>query len=369
MTAPRPSTPRRLGAALVALGLLAAGCSGSGSDGSASSDGGAGPTTTAAPATPTTEPGPTVEVEPIGTFPAGRTSFELTDESRDTPANGSAPGTDGRVLAALVFYPAADGTAEVADRPTAVEGAEVREGSYPLVIFSHGVTARGEFYEAILSAWATAGYVVVAPDYPLSNALSPGGPTINDVGNQPGDASFLLDHLTDPDDEAWADEPLLAEVLGHVDADRIGAAGHSLGGITSIGLGYASCCADDRLSAVAEWAGAVFPLLDQPSPDPEVTDLPLLIIHGTDDLTVPYVAGESVFASIEVPRWFITLPGQGHIPPYLSGLDGEVSTLVTTATLDFLDAHLKDDPDGIGRLEAAVEAAGPDVATLETADT
>ena len=38
--------------------------------------------------------------------------------------------------------------------------------------------------------------------------------------------------------------------------------------------------------------------------------------------------------------------------------------MATTTTLDFFDAFLKDDPDGIGRLTETVSDAGPDVATL-----
>lgn len=303
-------------------------------------------------------------VEPLGTYPVGTTQVDLVDKTRGTPANAGAPATDVRNLPTVVFYPAATGSSITANgkRAPAVQGAKAADGRFPLIVFSHGVTGRGIFYRGELEAWASAGYVVIAPDYPLSNFDSPGGPTINDVGNQPGDASFLIDAFVD---EA-GDSPA-AKVAKEVDADHIGAVGHSLGAITSLGLGYLPCCAENRVDAVASWAGVFLPMKGQATPDPSITGRPLLLVHGDKDPTVPYKASVSAFAKVASPRWFITLPGEGHVEPFLSPGTSSVSALVTQATLDFFDAQLKGDPTGISRLRAAVTAAGRDTATLESA--
>ncbi|QXC59569.1 hypothetical protein KSP35_14375 [Aquihabitans sp. G128] len=396
---PLPDARRRFGSArrlraaglvaLVALALVGAACSSSDSGGASGSSGSstteAGPTSTTAggstasttePGSSTTVPGSSTtaggaagstsgtvaEVEPIGGYPVGRVQVDLVDASRDTPANGKAPGSKGRKLPTVAFYPA-EGTAPAGGgTPSATAGAPERDGRYPLLVFSHGVTARGIFYAGELAAFASAGYVVVAPDYPLSNRNSPGGPTIADVGNQPADASFLIDTFTDAAGSGPA-----AAVAAHVDPRHIGAVGHSLGAITSLGLGYSTCCTDDRVAAVASWAGVFLPLRGRPSPKPGITDRPLLLIHGDEDRTVPYGSSVSAFARVESPRWFITLPGQGHTPPFLTPGSSPVARLATTATVDFFDAELKGDDGGIAALTAAVDAAGPDVATLQSA--
>lgn len=353
---------RRLAGLALVAALVAAGCSSepsTGADGS-STTAPKSSSTTAAATTTTTEP--PVEAVAIGSYPVGSTDVALVDTSRDTAANGDAPATKGRKLPTVVFYPAAGIPGSDPTKPEVTADAEARDGQYPLIVFSHGVTAKGIFYQGELAAWASAGYVVVAPDYPLSNTNSPGGPTITDVGNQPGDASFLIDSFTDPEGDSPA-----AEVAAQVDADSIGAVGHSLGAITSLGLGYSECCADDRVDAVASWAGLFLPMLGEGNPEKGITDRPLLLIHGDADGTVPYASSVNAFGDVESPRWLITLPGEGHIPPFIAPGASPTATLVTTATLDFFDAELKGDADGISRLEAEVDELGAESATLKSA--
>lgn len=362
---------RRIGAAIFGLIALsgAVGCSLSDSTDTAPA------TTTEVPAGPSTEApvadGSTppeseetvTEASAQGTLPVGFRSFDLTDESRDTPANGDAPATDGRVLPTLAYYPA-DGEAgpDAGSPEAAVADAEFRSGRYPVIVFSHGLTGRATFYQGELAALASAGYVVLATDYPLSNFDAPGKPTAADVGNQPGDASYLLDVFLDDE----ADAPIAA-VGEHIDAERIGAVGHSLGAMTSLGLGYSECCIDDRIDAVAAWAGAFLPLMGEDNPTPDITDRPLLLIHGDDDETVPFAASASAFDAAESPRWLITLPGGAHIAPFVAPGGGPVAQVVTTATIDFFDAQVKGDPTGIDRMEQVVANAGADQATIESA--
>lgn len=350
------------GAVCLAVALLGAGCSSSASDDAAPS-----PTTevvasTSAPTTEGSTPPASEEViddpVPEGTYAVGFRSFDLTDESRDTPANGDAPGTDGRVLPTLAYYPT-EGDAGSSAEPT--EDADFLDGRFPLIVFSHGLTGRAPFYQGEIAAMASAGYLVLATDYPLSNADAPGGPTFSDVANQPGDASYLLDVFLDPD----AEEPVAA-VGAHIDEEHIGAVGHSLGAMTSLGLGYSECCADDRVDAVASWAGAFLPFKDGANPGPD-EDRPLLLVHGDDDGTVPYASSASAFDAVAGPRWFITLPGSPHSTPFLTPGEGPVAQAVTTATIDFFDAQVKDDPDGIERMEQVVADAGPEHATIESA--
>ncbi|MGI8754957.1 MAG: alpha/beta hydrolase family protein [Acidimicrobiales bacterium] len=363
------TSPRRLPIVLVALALLVGACSSGGSTSTSGSTSTAPHGSTARSGVTTTsrtEGGGKAKAKPaaVGTYAVGLASFAFEDPSRSTPANGTYEAHPGRKLPVLAWYPSGTKGPGGGKVPDAVKGAQPGPGHFPVIIFSHGVTGKATFYNAPLRAWASAGYVVVAPDYPLSNLDAPGGPTVIDVGQQPADASFVLDQFVGP---AAKRPPATATLAAHVDAAHIAAVGHSLGAITSLGIGYGTCCVDDRIDAVAEFAGIVLALQNKPSPDPKVTDRPLLIIHGTKDGTVVYKNGEDTFAKVKVPRWFITLPDAPHIPPYLIGRSGPQPTVVVDATLDFLDAELKGDTAGIDRMEAVVAKAGPKVATIKSA--
>ncbi len=366
----RDHARRRLGVAAALVVLLASACS-DGSDGLAGSTGSDGPTSITEPTETTAAPGdsgsPTTEAMPgpfvaQGTYPVGTTTVDLVDESRDTAANAGAPAQSGRALPTVVFYPAEGESNREAEGGDVTDEAEPRDGQYPLVVFSHGVTARGIFYRGELVAMASAGYVVIAPDYPLSNRDTPGKATVTDVGNQPADAGFLIDQFTTTDAEAPT-----ATVAAHVDGDRVAAIGHSLGAATSLGIGYSACCADARVDAVVAWAGVLVPMMNEPTVGEGITDRPLLLIHGDEDKTVPYAASVNAFEKVESPRWFITLPGAGHNGAFLTPGADPVSNMVTDATVAFLDAELKDDPSGLPRLEQAVADVGPSKATVQQA--
>src|SRR4029453_7146260 len=96
-----------------------------------------------------------------------------------------------------------------------------------------------------------------------------------------------------------------------VDPERLGAFGHSMGGITSLGVGFQDCCVDGRLKAVAEWSGLFLPLDDDGSADlaEEAEDRPLLIVHGDKDPVVPYALGQDFYQKAIGPKYFVTLPG------------------------------------------------------------
>ena len=193
------------------------------------------------------------------------------------------------------------------------------------------------------------------PTYPLTNAETPGQPKTDDLANQPADVSFLIDWALD-----FADDDPLA---GMIDPGRIGLAGHSLGGFTSLAAGYNPKLRDERVGAVAEWAGSYVDALANGGP-PVEDGPPLLIVHGDADATVGYSAALATAEAVGPPWGLITLVGGEHIPPYIQGLGDPYSAVVTKGTLNFFDATLKDDPAGEGRLKDVVEEAGPSVATF-----
>jgi len=95
--------------------------------------------------------------------------------------------------------------------------------------------------------------VVAAPQFPLTNDHTPGGPDAGDVVNQPGDMSFIVTSVLN----ASAHPNTTLSDL--VDPNEVGAAGHSNGAITTLGLIANTCCKDQRVKAAVVMAGDEVP--------------------------------------------------------------------------------------------------------------
>jgi dienelactone hydrolase len=161
-----------------------------------------------------------------------------------------------------------------------------KHGPYPLILCSHGNNSFGAEYEALLQQWASAGYVIAAPDYPLSNQNGPGDADPSDVENQPADARFVIDRVL-------ASSSKRSGALSQlVNAKRIGASGHSLGAITTYRLVYQTCCLEKRIKAAAPMSGVAG---DAPDYFSGISTR-LLAEHGDAGGTLPYSAGADAFA-------------------------------------------------------------------------
>lgn len=311
--------------------LVGSACSSDDSDVTSRSEPRATTTTSAAPATSDTSP--------IGTFEVDEATAELVDSSRVTKAHGGQPELPERTLPIHIWYPRLDAGTRV-----------------PLVVFSHGSTRLAVHYRATLEAWASAGYVVVGADFPLSKEGTTGGTNYGDVNEQAHDVSFVIDGVLgsagDPE-HPWA---------AMVDPERIGLGGQSLGAITTLLAAADPCCAERRVDAITEFAGAWSNSGSATADEP--TAPPALLVHGDADPTVPYGAAESLLDNYPGARRLLTLVGSGHDPGFFEGLGGPLDELVTRATVAFYDQHLKDDPEGPQRLETLVVEAGAGVATL-----
>jgi dienelactone hydrolase len=297
------------------------------------------------------------EVAPVGTYAVGRVVETLVDDSRPTPAFGSFAGAPTRTLETVIFYPA-KGT-YVEDEIVNGAAPVKKQGPYPLILFSHGLTANANVYESEATEWVSAGYVVAAPNYPLSNTNAPGGAVFQsglaDVKNQPADASFVIDEVI----RLAKDETSL--LAGLVDTKRIGASGHSLGGITTFALTYSACCADKRIDAAAPMSGVAGLIADGTTYFADV-DTPLLVLHGEGDALVPYRAGVDAFMKASEPKFLVTFTGGGHVAPFV-GAEGVPGDVLIGTSLAFWDRYLKGDRAALARLRGAV--ADPAVATLQ----
>jgi prepilin-type processing-associated H-X9-DG protein len=210
-------------------------------------------------------------------------------------------------------------------RPTAA-------GDYPLILFSHGLGATPHDYEELLTGWARAGFVVAAPAYPHTTAgVADFNPV--DVFNQPADASYVITQVV--------------QRLGIT--GPIAAAGHSAGGVTTLGL-FAS--RDDRLEAGVVLAGRqIFatPLTGSPAP--------LLFVHGRRDKTIAYADGHAAYDAVTWPKAFLTVTDGGHTTT------GRELDVVERTSTDFWRWSLYRDAAAESRLTA--DATGGKLATLE----
>lgn len=301
-------------------------------------------------------------VHDIGTYAVGKAETTFVDTSRPTGPNNSYPGDDERTLLTTIYYPAQGTPVATPDdiTPTVDAPPLTKSGPYPLVILSHGALARAVVYEAEAKTWASAGYVVVGPDFPLSNANAPGGVTLSgsvgDVKNQPADDSFVLDQVLDLNRDQSKGSPL----YGLIDPERIGAAGHSNGAITTYGFVYSDCCTDTRIRAAIAMSGIAGIVDDTPYFQGKNT--PLFILHGNADPVVPYSASQQAYDEAKAPKLFLTFLGAGHIQPF-AGAQGVQGTALLDSTTDFWDRYLKGDRSALAKLRKA--ATVPNQTTFE----
>ncbi len=203
-----------------------------------------------------------------GAYEVGMVSAILTDETRLESFE-----TDGshREVPIYVFYPKKHGAEKGA-------GDDLPDGSFPLVLFSHGAFG---FYGSNLSTYeelASHGYVVISMDHPyhsfftkdtagkmvlvdrnfMQSVMTNGNAEDGEIPEEEiflasrdwmnlriADVNFVLDKIEKTKgmlDQDWyvgkdADAQLLIQILSKIDHDKIGMMGHSLGGATSVTIG------------------------------------------------------------------------------------------------------------------------------------
>lgn len=210
----------------------------------------------------------------------------FVDRSRPTQANGDFAGAGQRELAGGVWYPV-----------------EAEVGASPLLVFTHGFTSTHRNGAYLAEHLASHGFVVVAVDYPLTHMGAPGGPMVEDVVNQPGDVSFLIDTLLGR--SAVAGNAL----TGKIDAQRIGVFGISLGGLTSTLVAYHPRWRDPRIGAALSIAG---PADFFTSEFFTTADLPFMMLAGDLDVLVPYATNAAPIPAKVPGAELVTIAGGAH---------------------------------------------------------
>ncbi|MEU6057709.1 alpha/beta hydrolase [Streptomyces sp. NPDC047097] len=315
---------------------------------------------------------------PTGRYAVGRDTLHLVDRSRADPW---VPQAGARELMVSMYYPARPGGGRTAPymtrgeagaflesrgladavsattlsrtRTNARPGASPVRGSHPLVVLSPGFSVQRSTLTLLAEELAGQGYVVASVDhaYESVGTAFPGGRLLDCAAceqTKPGgygvvppsrarDVSFLLDRLLADRHPAWRHARM-------IDRDRIGMAGHSIGGASAM----STMVRDQRVRAGANLDGSFM----EPVSAEGLGGRPFLLFGtGEDDSTWardwPLLDGWK--------RW-ISVTGSGHFTftdiPVLGDqlglltpdepLSGTRSQEITRAYVTaFFDQHLK----------------------------
>ena len=316
-----------------------------------------------------------------GSFPVGVRTLVLVDKSREDSYSGGP-----RTLVTEVWYPAAESArsgkkttfseffgkhqaaagkfvghfgeklSEVEERfrCCGVRGATLREGRFPLLVFSHGNGGIRHQNVFQVEHLASHGYIVVSADHTGNAALTPLPARALPYDNsgrgrsareRPVDVSFLITELLRRGARAgsWLENRL--------EPERIGILGHSFGGFT--------------VCKVAETDRRVKAILPMTAAYGKKTSLPLLLMLGEKDRTMG-AAGNTVarmyYKACAGPKHLVSLKRAGHFsftdmdgisPGFGDGVSGEeflpisrAKAVINAYTLAFFDHYLRGDVEG-----------------------
>jgi predicted dienelactone hydrolase len=287
-----------------------------------------------------------------GRYGVGVRTLSLVDTTRPTPAHGDVPALPSRTLTTEVWYPTAP------HRGEPLRDAVAADGRFPVVLSSHGYSDTRTGLAYINEALAGRGYIVAAPDFPLTNLESqPRDPL--DVINQPGDVSFVLDNILEL---AGMQESWLA---GRVDRHRIAASGLSYGGLTTLLVTFHPTLRDRRIRAAAALAPAACSLQEAFY---RAARPPLLLMQGTQDLLLPIEANaERVYAEARSRRDLVVLTDASHTAfsglvdfPSTSSYDADLGCAVVVQEFGAISTATLDDPaNGIDTAACSLPCQGP----------
>ena len=148
---------------------------------------------------------------------------------------------------------------------------------------------------------------------------------------------------------------------GLVNPNEIGAAGHSNGAITTLGLVANTCCLDPRIKAAEVLAGTQSATFNGGHYDFSRTP-PILFVHGSNDALIPYDDGITAYNDAHGPKALLTVIGGDH--GSAAGFAAPSGASVRATTTDFFRGYLLHDNAALARLASD---AKPGATTLHDA--
>ncbi len=231
---------------------------------------------------------------------------------------------------------------------------DVANGSHPLILFSHGFLGAGDQTIFLMEAFARKGYVVATlnhADSLFQKRTKPIEPpkfadakswTDQKFRDRQEDMTALLDHLLELSGKKGS---FLHE---RVDANMIGACGHSLGGYTVLGLAGAwESWRDERIKAVLAMSPYSMPFLTQGS----IAEIkvPVMIQGGTLDFGItPFQP--PIYNKLTAPKYLLVLKNETHLgwtnlislgKTTLEVVQDGNAQLITDYSVAFFDRHMR----------------------------
>ena len=258
------------------------------------------PEPTPAP-TPAPTPEPPVVFTEFGEFPVGVTTLDLGAEPGEQPLSVWYPadsdavaGMEAEIFDSSQVIPEAFRALIPESMQGAVEtnsyrDAPVADGNvYPVVIYSHGFGGYRDVAIFFTTHLASHGFVVASPEHLHRNLPAQAFGTAEFSPEK--DQADITNTLTALD-AAFGDA---------VDTSKVGVIGHSAGARTAL----------DALAN--ESVLAAIPLAGGGTPPPEAADKPILVIVAELDLTVPTENSLASYDSAPGPKTFVSLAQAGH---------------------------------------------------------
>ena len=270
-----------------------------------------------------------------GSYPVGVTTMLLVDHSRTDVTTGGP-----RSLPTEIWYPATEDSRDLpknkfsdffvkARNPKlngaltlafnielkeidktfknfAVRDARVRDGVFPLIVFSHGnggIRSQNAYWCEHI---ASHGYVVMSPDHTGNSAVTAIGDEVIPYNNEgrpasavdrPRDLMFLIDTMTQMNSGGDS------RFTGKIDIEHIGASGHSFGGYAATAVADM----DSRIDAIAPMAAV----------NRERTNYtcPAMVLLATEDATIGLDGNARIrqyYEESKGSRYLVELVNGGH---------------------------------------------------------
>ena len=252
---------------------------------------------------------------------------------------------------------------------------------YPVLLFSHGLTGSpisGEYID-VIKLFASHGYVVLAPFHGDARFAHVDLEGFEDVVYALLNfKKFVAMQAVRPLSLSTALDALLSHphFRDHVDADRVGGFGASLGAeslmlmggaalTTSVGQSSQRVILDPRVKAAVGYVPyfgiEVYPAFGRDQKGLDGVTLPYLALSGTADTTAPFAATEKGIERLTGTRQLVALTDVVH------GFATAFTEDIFTWSLTFLAGQLSGDPvrRATSARMTAVEGGGDDVLRID----
>ena len=216
-------------------------------------------------------------------------------------------------------------------------------------MFAPGFGGDPSKFTDLFSHWSDAGFAVASPRFPVTSTGADGSTLgrSTDFTEQPADMTFVLDHV------------LAGKYRDRIDPHRIGAAGLSLGGVTTWGWIANSCCVDPRVRAAIIMDGNRFAYPHGTYVDNTV---PVLVYHADHDPSLPFANARAAYDAAVAPKYFVTIFGPYHPQPF-EDTPSPPDDMVKASSTDFWRGYLLGDR--TARADIVTSATVPDISRAE----